>query len=80
MIRSEDREWADELYMIIVEPDPRLEQLRRLDEWLSQLTSWQQYLLAMPFGLISAGVTLWLNSVLPAVDSNQYSVMGPFGP
>jgi hypothetical protein len=28
------REWGEELCMIIVEPDPRLEQLRRLDEWL----------------------------------------------
>jgi len=65
---SVDREWGEEMYMIIIEPDPRSEQLRRLDAWLSRLTVWQQYLLALPFALIQAGLSVWLNSLLPAVD------------
>jgi len=67
-MRSVDREWGEEMYMIIIEPDPQLERLRRLDAWLSRLTVWQRYLLAMPFVLMQAGITVWLNSLLPAVD------------
>ena len=66
--RSVDREWGEEMYMIIIEPDPQLERLRRLDAWLSRLKVWQRYLLAMPFVLMQAGITVWLNSLLPAVD------------
>jgi hypothetical protein len=68
MMRSVDREWGEEMYMIIIEPDPQLERLRRLDAWLSRLTVWQRYLLVMPFALMHAGITVWLNSLLPAVD------------
>jgi hypothetical protein len=68
------------LCVIMVEPDPRLAQLRRLDEWLSHRTVLQQHLLIMPFALISAGITLWLNSVLPPVDANLFSLTNSFGP
>ena len=63
-----------------VEPDPRLEQLRRLDEWLSHLTVWQQHLLTVPFALVIAGITVWLNSVLPPVHPNLVFLARPFGP
>lgn len=54
--------------MIVIEPDPRLERLRRLDAWLSRLTVWQLYLLVMPVALICAGISVWVNSLLPAID------------
>jgi hypothetical protein len=66
--------------MIVVEPAPRLEQLRRLDEWVSGLTIWQQHLLATPFAFVSAGIAAWLNSVLPPVDPNFFSLARRFGP
>ena len=75
-----DPEWGEELYTIVVEPDPRLEQLRRLDEWLSHLTVWQEFLLFVPFALVIAGITVWLNSVLPPVDPNLLFQARPFGP
>ena len=71
-------EWGEELCTIIVEPDPRLEQLRRLEEWLSHLTVWQQHVLTMPFAFVGAGITVWLNSVLPPVDPNLL-LLRPFG-
>ena len=58
------------MQLIIAEPDSRLEQLRRLEEWLSHLTVWQQHLLAMPFAFVGAGITVWLNSVPPPLDPN----------
>lgn len=61
-------EAGEEVYVIVVEPDPRLEQLRRLDEWLSHLTVWQLHLLSVPFALVIVGITVWLNSLLPPVD------------
>ena len=66
--------------LLAVEPDPRLEQLRRLDEWLSHLTVWQQHLLTVPFALVIAGITVWLNSVLPPVHPNLVFLARPFGP
>jgi hypothetical protein len=80
MAEQVDREWGEELCMIIVEPDPRLEQLRRLDEWLSHLTAWQHHLLAMPFALVSVGITLWLNTFMPPADPNLLFLVRPFGP
>jgi len=70
MTNGVDREWGEELYVIVVEPDPRLEQLRRLDEWLSHLPVWQLHLLSVPFALVIAGIAIWLNSVLPPADPN----------
>jgi hypothetical protein len=67
-----DWEWGEELCTITVEPDPRLEQLRRLDAWLTRLTVWQHYLLITPFALITAGLTVWLNSCLPLVDPKLF--------
>jgi hypothetical protein len=72
-------EWGEELSTITVEPDPRLEQLRRLEEWLSHLTVWQQHLLTMPFAFVGAGITFWLNSVLLPVDPNLLFLARPFG-
>jgi hypothetical protein len=74
-----DRERGEELSAIIVEPDPRLEQLRRLDDWLSHLTVWQRLLLIVPFALVIAGIAA-LNSVLPPVDPNLLFPPRPFGP
>jgi hypothetical protein len=75
-----DRERGEEVYAVVVEPDPRLERLRRLDEWLSNLTVWQQHLLCVPFALVIAGIAIWLNSVLPAADPNLPFPERPFGP
>jgi hypothetical protein len=55
-----DRERDEELYAAI-EPDPRLQRLRRLDEWLSHLTVWQLLLVTMPFALVIAGIAIWLS-------------------
>jgi hypothetical protein len=81
MTTGVDREWGEELCTIIIirELDPRLEHLRCLDEWLISLTAWQQHLVAMAFALLSAGVTVWLNSVLPPVDPNLLFLGSPFG-
>ena len=68
-----DQEWGKEPCMIVVEPDPRLEQLRRLDEWLGLLAIWQQNLLATSFVLITAGLTVWLNLAVPLADSKLLS-------
>jgi len=75
-----DRERGEEVYAIVVEPDPRSERLRRLDEWLSHLTVWQRHLLIVPFVLVIAGIAVWLNSVLPPVDPNLLFPVRPFGP
>jgi hypothetical protein len=56
------------MFMIIIEPDPRLQRVQRLNAWLSGLKVWQLYLLVLPFALIYAGVPIWLNSLLPAID------------
>jgi len=72
-------EAGEELHAIVVPPDPRLEQLRQLDEWLSHLTVWQQYLLSVPFALVIAGIAVWLNSVLPP-DPNLLFPGRPSGP
>jgi hypothetical protein len=56
-----------------------LEQLRRLEEWLSHLTVWQQHLVTMQFAFVGAGITFWLNSVLPPVDPNLLFLARPFG-
>ena len=69
MTNGADRERGEELYAA-VEPDPRLQQLRRLDEWLSHLTVWQLHLLCLPIALVIVGIALWLNSLLPPVDPN----------
>jgi hypothetical protein len=74
------RERGEELYAIAVEPDPRLERLRRLDEWLSHLTVWQRHLLIVPFALVIAGIAVWLTLVLPPVDPNLPFPARPFGP
>ena len=79
MTDSAGWEWNEELCTIIIEPDPRLEQLRRLEEWLSHLTVWQQHLLTMPFAFVGAGISVWLNSVLPPVEPNLLSLARPFG-
>jgi hypothetical protein len=50
-----------------------LEQLRRLDNWLSRLKVWRQNLLATPFALITAGLTIWLNLALPLADPKLLS-------
>ena len=67
-----DQEWGKEPCMIVVETDPRLEQLRRLDNWLSRLTAWKQNLLATPFALITAGLTVWLNSAVALADPRPF--------
>ena len=59
--------------MTVVDPDPRLEQLRRLDNWLSRLTVRKQNLLATPFALITAALTIWLNSAVPLADPKLFS-------
>jgi hypothetical protein len=59
--------------MTVVDPDPRLEQLRRLDNWLSHFTVWRQNLLAIPFALITAGLTVWLNLAVPVADPKVLS-------
>jgi hypothetical protein len=79
MTDSAGWEWGEELSTIIVEPDPQLEQLRRLEEWLSHLTVWQQHLLTMPFAFVGAGISAWLNSVLPPVDPHLLLLGRPFG-
>jgi hypothetical protein len=68
-----DQEWGKEPCMIVVDTDPRLEQLRRLDNWLSHLTVWGQNLLATPFALITAGLTVWLNLAVPLADPKVLS-------
>jgi len=67
------QEWGKEPCMIVVDTDPRLEQLRRLDNWLGRLTVWKQNLLAAPFALITAVLTVWLNSAVPLVDPKLFS-------
>jgi hypothetical protein len=59
--------------MILVDTDPRLERLQRLDNWLSRLTVWKQNLLATPFALITAGLTVWLNLAVPLADPKLFS-------
>ena len=59
--------------MTVVDTDPRLEQSRRLDNWLSRLTVWKQNLLATPSALITAGLTVWLNSAAPLADPKLFS-------
>jgi hypothetical protein len=78
MTNGIDREWGQELCTIIVEPDPRLQQLRRVDECLSRLSVWQQHLLVTPFALITAVLTVW-NSAVPLADPNLL-LLTPFGP
>ena len=68
-----DQEWGKELGMIVVHPDPRLEQLRRLDDLLRRFTVWKQNLLATPFALITAGLAVWLNLAVPLADSKLFS-------
>jgi hypothetical protein len=80
MTNGADRERSEEVYAIVVEPDARLERLRRLDEWLSHLTVWQRHLLIVPFALVIAGIAVWLNLVLPPVDPNLPFPARPFGP
>ena len=53
-----DRERGEELDAA-VEPNPRLQRLRRLDEWLSHLTTWQLLLVTIPFSLVIAGIAIW---------------------
>jgi hypothetical protein len=72
MTNRADLDWGGKLCMISVEPDPRLDQLRQLDEWLTRLTVWQHYLLISPFALITAGLTVWLNSAVPLVDPKLF--------
>jgi hypothetical protein len=71
-----DREWGEELYVIVVKP----EQLRRLDEWLSHLTVWQLRLVTLSLALVIVGIAVLLNSVLPPVDPNLAFPAKPFGP
>lgn len=71
-----DREWGEELYVIVVKP----EQLRRLDEWLSHLTVWQLRLVTLSFALVIVGIAVLLNSMLPPVDPNLLFPARPFAP
>lgn len=80
-------EWSDELYVIVLYPDPRaerlqrrLEQLQRLDDWLQQLTRWEQWLLPVPFALFTGWLGVWLNSLLPPIDPNQLGLQFWLGP
>jgi hypothetical protein len=66
--------------MIVVHPDPRLEQLRRLDNWLSRLKVWRQNLLATPFAPITAGLTVWLNSAVPLANPKLFFLISPAVP
>jgi len=70
MRHSVDREWGGGDVHDHHRADPQLEQLRRLDAWLSELTVWQRYLLALPLVLIPAGILVWLDWLLPVVDPN----------
>ena len=74
-----DREPGEEVFAIVVEPDPRLEQLRRLDDWLSHLTIWQLLLVTMPFALVIAGIAIWLSSAPPPVDLKFTLPFASFG-
>jgi hypothetical protein len=72
MTNRADRGWGGKLCMIIVEPDPRLDQLRRLDAGLTRLAVWQHCLLITPFALITAGLTAWLTLAAPLVDPKLF--------
>jgi len=84
---EERRRLGDELCGIIVLPDARaerlqrrLDQLRRFDSWLQGLTPWQQQLVPLPLALVIGGLSVWLNSLLPPVDSDPLLLRFWLGP
>jgi hypothetical protein len=49
------------------------ETITAADNWLSRLKVWRQNLLATPFALITAGLTVWLNLAVPLADPKLFS-------
>ncbi len=81
------REWGDDLSVMLFYPDPRAErqqrrlaQLQRIEEWLQQLSRWEQRLLPVPFALFLGCLAAWLNLFVPPIDPNYVAFRLWLGP
>ena len=77
-VKKSFSEWGDDLCVMVLYPDPRVDrlqrrlgQLQRVEDWLQRLSPWKQRLLPVPFALFTGCLGVWLNSLLPPMEPNQ---------